>query len=85
VLRAWAEGGVDQDVAQWRALLALAETWTRPKLPLSGDEAIRAGAKAGPQVGQVMRAVEEWWIGADFPDDKPAVMARLKLALEELA
>jgi poly(A) polymerase len=85
VLRAWAEGGADKDVAQWRALLALAENWTRPKLPLSGDEAIAAGAKAGPQVGQVMRAVEDWWVGMDFPDNKPAVMARLKVAVEALS
>jgi poly(A) polymerase len=77
VMLAWAEAGQAKTQA-WRALLAHAQMWTPPKLPLSGDEVMAAGVPAGPKVGQVMREVEEWWIDADFPDDKLSIIERLK-------
>jgi poly(A) polymerase len=82
VMLAWAEAGGDAQA--WRALLAHAQLWTPPKLPLSGDEIIAAGVPAGPKVGEVMRAVEAWWIDADFPADKRAVMARMQAAAQAL-
>jgi poly(A) polymerase len=77
VMLAWAEAGPAKTQA-WRALLAHAQMWVPPKLPLSGDEVMAAGVPAGPKVGQVMREVEEWWIDADFPDDKLSIIERLK-------
>jgi poly(A) polymerase len=79
---AWAEVGQGKTAAHWRALLEMAKTWPRPKLPLTGDEVIAAGAPAGPQVGAVLREVEAWWIDADFPDDKLAVVERLKAVVQ---
>jgi poly(A) polymerase len=77
VMLAWAEAGQAKTQA-WRALLAHGKMWTPPKLPLSGDEVMAAGVPAGPKVGQVMREVEDWWIDADFPDDKLSIIERLK-------
>jgi poly(A) polymerase len=77
VMLAWAEAGPAKTQA-WRALLAHAQMWTPPKLPLSGDEVMAAGVPAGPKVGQVMREVEDWWVDADFPDDKLSIIERLK-------
>jgi poly(A) polymerase len=77
VMLAWAAAGGEKAQA-WRALVAHAQMWTPPKLPLSGDEVMAAGVPAGPKVGQVMREVEAWWIDADFPDDKLSVIERLK-------
>ena len=76
VMLAWASGG--GNAAQWRALVAHAQMWARPKLPLSGEDIIAAGVPAGPKVGIVMREVEAWWIDADFPDDRMAIAERLK-------
>jgi poly(A) polymerase len=84
VMLTWAEAGVT-NAAQWRALIAHAHMWKRPKLPLSGDEVMAAGVPAGPKVGEVMREVEEWWIDADFPDDKLAVIERLKAVAQGMA
>ncbi|MGE3304040.1 MAG: CCA tRNA nucleotidyltransferase, partial [Hyphomonadaceae bacterium] len=78
VLRAWAEASAAADAAPWRVLLAEAELWVRPRLPLSGEEVIAAGVPPGPKVGETLRAVEAWWVEADFPDDKMSVMERLK-------
>jgi poly(A) polymerase len=84
VMLAWAAPGGDKAQA-WRALVAHAQMWTPPKLPLSGDEVMAAGVPAGPKVGQVMREVEAWWIDADFPDDKLSVIERLKAVAQGMA
>ena len=84
VMLAWANAGGDK-AQQWRALVAHAQMWTPPKMPLTGDEVMAAGVPAGPKVGVVMREVEEWWIDADFPDDKLSVIERLKAVAQGLA
>jgi poly(A) polymerase len=82
---AWAEDANSKGALQWRALLEHAAVWTPPKLPLTGDEVMAAGVPAGPKVGEVMREVEAWWIDADFPDDKLAVVERLKAVVQGLS
>ncbi|MBI1251903.1 MAG: CCA tRNA nucleotidyltransferase [Alphaproteobacteria bacterium] len=82
---AWAEEGNPKTVPQWRALLAMAESWLRPKLPLTGEEVMAAGVPAGPKIGQALREVEAWWIDSDFPDDKLSVVERLKAVAQGIA
>lgn len=75
---AWAASDRNAAAPQWRALIPLAESWTAPTFPLTGEEVIAAGVPKGPLVGQVMREVEDWWIDLDFIDDKLAAVERLK-------
>ncbi len=82
---AWAQQNKAKAVPQWRALLALADSWARPHLPLSGEEILAAGTPAGPLVGVVRAEVEAWWIDCDFPDDKLALVERLKAVVQALA
>lgn len=84
VMLAWADAGGEK-AQQWRALLAHGQMWTPPKMPLTGDEVMAAGVPAGPMVGRVMREVEDWWIDADFPDDKLSVIERLKAVAQGMA
>jgi poly(A) polymerase len=84
VMLAWANAGGGK-AQHWRALLAHGQMWTPPKLPLSGDEVMAAGVPAGPKVGQVLREVEDWWIDADFPDDKLSVIERLKAVVQGMS
>ncbi len=65
VTRAWAVGG-EADGAQ--RLLALAQDWARPALPVGGRDLARLGLKPGPETGRVLKAFEEAWIADDFPD-----------------
>ncbi len=44
----WAEDPKDSNAIQWRALLALADAWERPKFPLTGREVMRAGVPRRP-------------------------------------
>jgi poly(A) polymerase len=84
VMLAWASAGVEKAQA-WRALVAHAQMWKPPKMPLTGDEVMAAGVAAGPKVGAVMREVEEWWIDADFPDDKLSLIERLKAVAQGMS
>jgi len=84
VMLAWADAGGEK-AQQWRALVAHGQMWTPPKLPLTGDEVMAAGVPAGPKVGVILREVEDWWIDADFPDDKLSVIERLKAVAQGMA
>jgi poly(A) polymerase len=81
---AWAEAG-GAGAAQWRSLIPMAQGWTPPRLPLSGEEVKAAGVPDGPLVGRVMREVEAWWIDADFPMDKLGIIERLKAVAQGMA
>lgn len=73
----WAAAG-GGDAAGWRALLAIGEAWPAPTLPVTGADALAAGAPKGPKVGQALRALEAWWIDGDFSADRDAALAKLK-------
>lgn len=63
--RAWAAGA---DAAAVRRLLALAASWTPPRMPVGGRDLARLGLKPGPETGRLLKAFEEGWIADDFPD-----------------
>jgi len=84
-LLAWAASNRPAAAVQWRALLPIAETWPRPVFPLAGEEVIAAGVPEGPLVGAVLREVEDWWVDQDFPDDKLALIERLKAVAQGMA
>jgi len=62
----------------WRAALALAQSWTPPELPVSGGDALKLGLKPGPKVGALLDQVERWWIAGDFAADRDAGLAELE-------
>ena len=75
---AWASAHRTAAGPQWRGMIALAEGWSPPPFPLSGEEVLAAGVPKGPLVGQVMREVEAWWVDHDFIDDKLSAIEKLK-------
>ncbi len=74
---AWAAETDTAATPDWRAILAQAASWTAPMFPVGGEAAAAAGLPRGPKLGQVLRALEAWWVDADFPDDTAALQARL--------
>lgn len=78
----WAADRKQSNAPQWRALLALADSWQRPEMPLSGHEVMAAGVPNGPDVGRIIAEVEEWWIDSDFIDDKFSIIERLKAVVQ---
>lgn len=47
--------------------------WQPKVMPVSGRDLIPLGVE-GPALGQLMRALEEWWIEADFHPNKDALL-----------
>jgi len=74
----------DQDLARFKKFSDFANAWTIPKLPIGGDDVLRAGLKPGPHVGAILRAVEDWWIENDFPSDRKALLAKAQDAAAKL-
>ena len=70
-------GDVALDDAACRALWELAVRWQPPPQPLRGADVLALGVPAGPRVGRIMKAFEDWWVGADFPTDPVLLAERL--------
>jgi poly(A) polymerase len=66
------------DPAALAATLAEATAWRPPKLPLGGDDLLALGLQPGPRLGQILAAVEAWWLERDFAPDRAACLAHAK-------
>ncbi len=85
VLLAWAEAGATDD-APWRAMLDEAARWVPRELPIKGADALKLGVPPGPQVGQLLAEIEQWWIEQDFVPDRKDLLEKLAaLARKSLA
>ncbi len=85
-LLAWAASGAAPDIAAWTKRLRLPERWQTPEPPVRGADVLALGVAAGPRVGEIIAALESWWIGADFPADRRRIADKLKeLASDESA
>jgi poly(A) polymerase len=76
---AWSLAPVDP---AWPETWREAQAWRPPPFPVTGEDIKALGVAQGPEVGRVRRAVEAWWIAADFPDDRDAALAELRAAVE---
>lgn len=72
-LLAWARSQASDHDAPWRALVTLPQRWTPPVFPIKADDFMRRGIEKGPALGAALRAAEEAWIAAGFPDDRAAL------------
>ena len=82
VMLGWASDRKGHNTFQWRALLAMADSWQKPDFPLTGQMIKAAGVPEGPEIGRVSREVEEWWIDSDFTDDEFSIIERLKAVVQ---
>jgi poly(A) polymerase len=62
-------------------LLEMAQTWQRPRFPLTGRDVMAAGVPQGPDVGRILAAVEDWWVAHDFAADEAACRDRLRTVM----
>lgn len=73
-----AAGGNIQD---WKDTWDAANDWIPPHFPLTGEDIIAAGVREGPDVGEILEDVEEWWIDQAFRPDRDGCLERLRLML----
>jgi poly(A) polymerase len=76
-LLAWARSPATAHDEAWKALARLPQRWTAPGFPLRAEDFIKRGVEKGPALGLAMRAAEEAWIAADFPQDVAAIADRV--------
>jgi poly(A) polymerase len=76
VLLAWARSSVGMIDAAWRDLATLPVRWTAPAFPLKAADFMSRGVEKGPALGVAMRAAEDAWIRAGFPQDA-GVLAKI--------
>jgi poly(A) polymerase len=74
---AWAASRVPTKDAGWKKLLLFEKHAALPEFPVSGADLIARGIKPGPAMGLTLKALEDWWIAAGFPEDKEQVLRRL--------
>jgi poly(A) polymerase len=80
----WARSG-HPPADSGRALrLQMPQRWRAPKLPVRGADVMALGVPAGPAVGRIVSAFEDWWIANGFPLEESLTRAKLQeLAGEE--
>ena len=68
------EGEADRVTRMWN----LADTWTKPSMPVSGKDLLKRGVPAGPQLGTALKMMEGAWAASDFTMDRDELLAVLK-------
>ncbi|MBL4836599.1 MAG: CCA tRNA nucleotidyltransferase [Kordiimonadaceae bacterium] len=58
-------------------LLKTVGNWQVPSFPLQGRDMLAAGFAAGPEMGQMLKAVEATWIESDFSLSKDQLLATI--------
>ena len=83
VLYAWSAEDGDEYEEVWRAMLETAEQWEVPTFPVTGADVLARGIPEGPEVGDLLAAVEGWWTERDFAPDRAALLERLDAFVAE--
>ncbi len=76
VLLAWASGGKPAD-EDWARLYKLPDEWEMPVFPVTGNDVLASGLEPGPQVGEMLKALEDWWVAGGFLASREELLARL--------
>ena len=76
-LMAWARSNDRPNDAKRMRHIQLPQRWKVPELPVRGSDLLELGVPAGPEVGRLIAAFEDWWIAQDFPSEPERVRAKL--------
>ena len=74
---AWARSHAPLDDAGWQELLDLPDHWPVPALPVAGRDLLAAGMSPGPEIGVMLKKLEDWWVASDFAPGRDELLKRL--------
>ncbi|HEX2480048.1 MAG TPA: CCA tRNA nucleotidyltransferase [Geminicoccaceae bacterium] len=63
--------------------LSAAASWRPKRLPVGGDDILALGVPPGPEIGELLRALEAWWVARDFAPDRAACLAEARRILAQ--
>jgi tRNA nucleotidyltransferase/poly(A) polymerase len=78
LLLAWVDSGASPDDVAWRHALALPERWQAPSLPIGGNDVMALGEIKGPEVGELLKVLEQDWIASGFARDRDELLAKAR-------
>lgn len=73
----WARADGTVADGEWQALLDLPDRWPVPVLPVSGRDLLAAGMSPGPEIGVMLKRLEDWWVACDFQPSRDDLLKRL--------
>jgi poly(A) polymerase len=62
----------------WIELINIVDSWEPPQFPLQGRDALALGARHGPEVGTLLRAVEAWWEDGEYRAGREDCLEKLR-------
>ena len=78
LLLAWVDSGASPDDAEWRKALALPERWQAPSFPIGGNDVMTLGELKGPEIGELLKVLEQDWIASGFALGRDELLARAR-------
>lgn len=82
LLLAWADARAPDD-ARWRAQFEIVAAWRPRALPVSGADVIAMGIPESPRIGELLGAVEAWWLARDFVPSREETLGELRRLLHD--
>jgi poly(A) polymerase len=73
----WARSRTSLANSKWKRLLSLPNRWSRPAFPISGKDLVARGIAPGPQMGQILSDLEDWWVATNFNATRDDLLSRL--------
>jgi len=80
LLLQWARSAASADDPRRLALFALAQNWQSPQFALNGNDVMALGIEEGPEIGVLLREVENWWVENEFAPTRADLLKRLEQA-----
>jgi poly(A) polymerase len=73
LLTDWGEAEADA-----RCAYEIVRDWPRPELPVKGRDVSALGVPAGPEIGRLLKDLEDWGIAGDFAANRGQALAELR-------
>ncbi|MGC6511210.1 MAG: CCA tRNA nucleotidyltransferase [Parvibaculales bacterium] len=70
--------GHTPDIAGLKTAVRDLKNLVIPVFPVTGKTLLQAGFEAGPEIGRILAALENWWVETGFEADESALLARLE-------
>lgn len=66
----------------WDSARPVLEKWQPKTLPIKGEDVLALGLLPGPRVGEVLHAIETWWVAQNFVPDHAACIQKAKSLIQ---
>ena len=66
----------------WESARGVLENWEPKTFPLKGEDVMAMGLPPGPRVGEILHAVEAWWVAQNFVPDHAACTEKAKSLIQ---